>query len=335
MKEENYSDDKERKIKMKMWKLILTIFIFTLLGCGKSKQEKLETSSSIEATNIEIRSKIAGELKEILVKEGQLVHKGDTLFIIDSKEIQLQYNQALANYNSALAKYQTILQGVREEDKAQLRELVRQAQVNFENAKKDYERIKNLYETQSVSQKVYDDAKLRFEVAEAQLKSAKENLQKAERGALKSEIDALKALADAAKSQVELLQKKLDDAIITSPVDGYISLINFDRGELVNVGSLITKVTNLDEVFVKIYVGANNLGKIHLGQKVEIKADAYPDKTFEGEIVFISNEAEFTPKNIQTKDERMKLVYAVKIRIQNKNHLLKDGMLCDVSLKVH
>lgn len=319
---------------MKSSKIILLFVFSILIGCNKSNDKLIETSSSIEATNIEIRAKVTGELLEAFVKEGQLVHKGDTLFIIDSREIRIQYNQALANYNSAFAKYQTILQGVREEDKAQLRELVRQAQVNFETAKKDFERIKNLFESQSVSQKAYDDAKLRFEVAEAQLKSAKENLQKAERGPLKSEIEAIKSSADAAKAQVELLQKKLEDALIVSPADGYVSLINFDRGELVAAGSLITKITNLDEVFVKIYVGASELGKIYLGQKAEIKADSYPDKSFKGEVIYISNEAEFTPKNIQTKDERIKLVYAVKIRIQNKNHLLKDGMLCDVILKV-
>ncbi len=257
---------------MKWFRAIIVLLILSMFGCNKSDNKIIETSSSIEATNIEIRAKVTGELLEAFVKEGQLVHKGDTLFVIDSKEIQIQYNQALANYNSALAKYQTIIQGVREEDKAQLRELVRQAQVNFENAKKDYERVKNLYENQSVSQKVYDDAKLRFEVAEAQLKSAKENLQKAERGPLKSEIDAIKSTADAAKAQVDLLVKKLNDAVIISPYDGYVSLINFDRGELVTAGSLITKITNLDEVFVKIYVKANELGKIYLGQKVEIKS---------------------------------------------------------------
>lgn len=318
---------------MKRWQLIFTFIILLLYGCNESNDNIIETSSSIEATSIEIRSKITGELLKSFVKEGQSVHKGDTLFIIDSKEIQLQYNQALASYKSALAKYETIAQGVREEDKALLREVVRQAQANYENARKDFERIKNLFETQSVYQKVFDDAKLKMEIAETQLKSAQENLQKAERGPLKSEIEAIKSAADAAKAQVELLQKKLNDAVIVAPIDGYISLINFESGELVGVGSLITKINNLDNVFVKIYVGAKDLAKVNLGKKAEINADAYPDKTFEGEIVFISNEAEFTPKNIQTKEERVKLVYLTKIRIQNKNHLLKDGMLCDVILK--
>ncbi len=311
------------------------LFIFVFSGCNSNKKNIVETSSSIEATNIEIRAKVTGELQKTFVREGEEVKRGDTLFLIDRREIQLQYNQALANYNSALAKYQTILQGVRIEDKAQLREVVRQAEVNYENARKDFERVKNLFESQSVSQKVFDDAKLRMEVAEAQLKSARENLQKAERGPLKSEIDAARSLADAAKSQVELLEKKLNDAVIIAPADGYIALINYDEGELVTAGSLITKIVNLNEVFVKVYVSELNLGRIKIGDEVEIKPDAYPNKTFKGKIVFISNEAEFTPKNIQTKEERVKLVFAVKIRVENPEQLLKDGMLCDVLINLH
>lgn len=319
---------------MKKIILFLLISCFILAGCNPNKKNLIETSSSIEATNIEVRAKVTGDLQKIFVKEGEEVKKGDTLFLIDRKEILLQYNQAVANYNSALAKYQTILQGVRIEDKAQLREVVRQAEVNFENAKIDFERIKNLFESQSVSQKVFDDAKLRLEITEAQLKSARESLQKAERGPLKSEIDAAKALVDAAKANVELLEKKLSDAAVISPANGYVSLINYDEGELVTSGSLITKIINLDEVFVKVYVNELNLGKIKIGDEVEIKPDAFPDRTFKGKIVFISNEAEFTPKNIQTKDERVKLVYAVKIKIENPEHLLKDGMLCDVLINL-
>ncbi len=330
MKEGNFTKNRKREIKMKEVITSLVIILLILAGCKSYKDNFIEISSSIEAKNLEIRAQVTGVLQKIFVKEGEMVKKGDTLFIIDRKEILLQYNHAVANYNSAVAKYQTVLQGMRVEDKAQLREAVRQAEANYENAKKDFERIKNLFENQSVFQKVLDDTRLRMELAEAQLRSAKENLQKAERGPLKSEIEAVKSMVDAAKTQVELLEKKLNDAVIISPADGYISLINYYEGELVTAGSLITKISNLDEVFVKVYVSELNLGKIKIGDEVEIKPDAYPDKNFKGKIVFISNEAEFTPKNIQTKEERVKLVYAVKVRVDNLEHLLKDGMLCDV-----
>lgn len=318
---------------MKRFIKLLFILVIYFLGCNSNDQNLIETSSSIEAINIEIRSKVTGDLIKTYVKEGQFVHKGDTLFELDTKDLLIQYNQALANYQSAEARYRTILQGVREEDKAQLREILRQAQVNYENAKKDYERIKNLFENQSISQKALDDSELRLKVSETQLKSAQENLQKAERGPLKSEIEAVKAQMDAAKFQVDLLKEKIDDSKIIATADGYISLINFEEGELVPAGALITKLINLNEVFLKIYIPEVHLGKIQYGQEAEIKVDAFPEETFKGKVVFISSEAEFTPKNIQTKDERVKLVYAVKIKIDNKNHRLKEGMLCDVIIR--
>ncbi len=317
--------------KLKLFFILSTLF---LQSCSNSDDKKIETSSILESTNIEVRSKTSGNLIKTYVREGQFVHKNDTLFSIDNSELLILYNQAVANYNAALAKYQTISKGVREEDIAQLREILRQAQINYENALKDFQRIKNLFEENSVSQKVYDDAKLKLEITDAQLKSAKENLLKAERGPLKSEIDAVKASVDAAKAQVDLLKKRIDDSVILSPSDGYISIINFDEGEVIPTGAVITKIINPDEIHAKIYLNSIEIGKLRLGQKVEIKPDALPDKTFEGKIVFISNEAEFTPKNIQTKNERVKLVYAVKINIPNPEHLLKDGMMCDVVITV-
>lgn len=316
-------------------KILPILIALTLISCSSDRKDVIETSSSIEATEIDIRSIIPGKIKKIYVNEGDFVKQNDTLITLDVEELQIQLKQAEANLRLAEAKLKTILTGVREEDKIQLRELLKQAEINFENAKRDYERIQNLFLTESVSQKVYDDARQRYEIADAQLKVTRENLLKAERGPLTSEIEAGRATVDQAKAQVELLQKKIRDAVIISPVNGYVSLINYEISEFVNPGSLLTKVTNLDEVYAKIYVKENDLGKVRLKQKAILKVDAYPDKDFEGEISFISSEAEFTPKNIQTKDERVKLVYAVKVNVKNPDHLLRSGMLCDVYLKIN
>lgn len=308
--------------------------MFILFSCNSNDRNLIETSSAIEATEIEIRSLVTGKIKKILVDEGDFVKQNDTLILIDDEELQIQLKQAEANLRFAEAKNEIVVKGVREEDKSQLRELVNQAEINYENAKRDYERIKNLYLTESVSQKVFDEATQRLEITEAQLRATRENLLKAERGPLLSEIEASKAGVELARAQVEMIKKKLKDAIITSPIDGYVSIINFDEGEFVSAGVLLTKVINLDEVYAKIFVRESDLGRIHLKQKATIRVDAYPDREFEGEISFISSEAEFTPKNIQTKDERVKLVYAVKVKIKNSDQLLRSGMLCDVILKM-
>lgn len=319
---------------MRIIKLILLFTICFIIGCSNQNgTDIIETSGTIEATQVDIKSRVTGELLEIKIREGDKVKAGDVIAIIDDADLQIQKAQAAAALKVAQAKYQTIIEGTRSEDKAQLEEFVKQAQLNYQNAKQDFERIKNLFETQSVSQKMLDDAKLRVEITEAQLTAAKENLKKAVTGARQSEINAARAAVEQAKAQVEAIEKRINDAVIKSPIDGFTTLMNYEKGELVNAGAVLTRVVNLQSVWTKIFVNEIDLGKIHLNQDVIIKVDSFKDREFKGRISYISPEAEFTPKNIQTKEERVKLVYAVKVSITNDEMLLKEGMQSDVFIK--
>ena len=319
---------------MRIIKLVLLFTTCFIIGCSNQNgKDLIETSGTIEATQVDIKSRVTGELLEIKIREGDKVRAGDVIAIIDDAELQIQKAQASAALNYAKAKYQTVIEGTRSEDKAQLEEFVKQAHLNFQNAKQDYERIKNLFETQSVSQKMLDDAKLRMEVVEAQLSAAKENLKKAITGARQSEINAAKAAVEQAKAAVDAVEKRINDAVVRSPIEGFTTLMNYEKGELVNAGAVLTRVVDLQSIWTKIFINEIDLGKIHLNQDVIIKADSFKDREFKGRISFISPEAEFTPKNIQTKEERVKLVYAVKVSISNDELLLKEGMQCDVLIK--
>jgi len=321
-------------VEMLVIRLLFLSTIIFIFGCSNSNDSnQIETSGSIEAAEVDIRTKVAGELIEINVNEGEKVFAGNVIAVIDDSDLQIQKAQAAAALNLAKAKLQTIIEGTRSEDKAQLEELVKQAQLNFNNAEQDFERIKNLFETQSISQKMYDDAKLRVEVAEAQLAAASENLKKAITGARQSEINAVKAAVEQAAAAVEAIEKRINDAVIKSPIDGYSTLMNFEKGEIVNAGAVLTRIVDLKNVWTKIFINEIDLGKVHLNQAVTIKVDAFDEREFKGRISYISPEAEFTPKNIQTKEERVKLVYAVKVSISNDDLLLKQGMQCDVFIK--
>jgi len=321
-------------VEMLVIRLLFLSTIIFIFGCSNSNDSnQIETSGSIEAVEVDIRTKVAGELIEINVNEGEKVFAGNVIAVIDDSDLQIQKAQAAAALNLAKAKLQTIIEGTRSEDKAQLEELVKQAQLNFNNAEQDFERIKNLFETQSISQKMYDDAKLRVEVAEAQLAAASENLKKAITGARQSEINAVKAAVEQAAAAVEAIEKRINDAVIKSPIDGYSTLMNFEKGEIVNAGAVLTRIVDLKNVWTKIFINEIDLGKVHLNQAVTIKVDAFDEREFKGRISYISPEAEFTPKNIQTKEERVKLVYAVKVSISNDDLLLKQGMQCDVFIK--
>lgn len=160
----------------------------------------------------------------------------------------------------------------------------------------------------------------------AQYKSAQENYAKVKKIFRPEEIDQAKANLDKAVAGVELLQKNIRDSYVTSPINGFLVKTFIERGESVIPMSSLFKVSDLDIIELEIYISEEELGYVKLGQKADISVDSFKDKTFEGKVTYISPEAEFTPKNIQTKDERTKLVYAVKITIQNKDYYLKSGM---------
>ncbi len=312
---------------------IFITLIFLLPACSNNFDDKLFLTGTIEAIEVNVSSKVTGEVTLIKVDEGDKVSVGDTLALIDPSEYILQYQQALAAEKVAEAQYLLLFRGSRKEDIKQAEENLKQAEASYKNAKDDYERIQNLFSTGSVSSKQFDDARTRYEIAEAQLNSARQVMEKLKTGARQEEIDAAKARFEQATAQTKLIQKKISDCTILSPISGYITKRILEKGELVNYGTPIVRISNLDELYVMVYLPETNLPKIKLGNPAEIKVDAFPDRKFSGNVVYISPEAEFTPKNIQTKEERVKLVFGVKIKIPNEDHLLKVGLPADVVIQ--
>jgi HlyD family secretion protein len=135
-------------------------------------------------------------------------------------------------------------------------------------------------------------------------------------------------------ANVNLLQKSLNDCYVTSPSSGFMTKKFVEVGEIAGMMSSLFQVADLSSVDLVIYVPETELGKVQLGQKAEITVDTYPDKSFNGKVTYISPQAEFTPKNIQTQEERTKLVFAVKIKIDNPDFELKDGMPADAVIKI-
>lgn len=313
-------------------KMMLIIFLTGILitGCGNNNNpNSIEASGNIESTNVVVSSKVNGEIEKILFDEGQFVNEGDTIMIIDHEILQFQLNQAEAGVESARAQLDLLKNGARKEDISQAEEAVLQAQVNFDLANKDKERMEKLYESKSISQNQYDNANAKFELTQAQLKSAKENLTKLKNFARPEEIQQAVANLKKQIASADLLKKSIRDSYVQSPINGVIVEKYFEKGETVTQMSSLFKVSDLRTVDLKIYVSEEELGRVKLGQTADIGVDAYPNKTYSGKVIYISPEAEFTPKNIQTKDERTKLVFAVKIRIDNPRYELKPGMPAD------
>ena len=311
---------------------ITTLFIFLLLlaGCGNTDNNTfIEGTGTIESTNVIVSSRNAGEINSILFAEGERVNAGDTILIIDNETLQYQLNQALAGEQIAQAQLNLMLKGARSEDINQAEEMMNQSEVNFNTAKNDFDRYKQLWDSKSISKKQFEDMTARYDVTLAQYNSAKENYQKVKKFFRPEEIEQAKGNVKKAKASVDLLKKNIRDSYVISPLTGFIVKKFIEVGETVTPMSSLFKVSNLSTVELVIYVSEVELGKIKLGQNAEVTIDTYPDRKYEGKVTYISPEAEFTPKNVQTKDERTKLVFAVKIEVVNKDFDLKSGMPAD------
>ncbi|HTK82727.1 MAG TPA: efflux RND transporter periplasmic adaptor subunit [Bacteroidota bacterium] len=302
-----------------MRSLLLLAALFFVAGCSKDDKNNITASGTIEGTETTIAAEVAGKIKDLRADEGTRVKTGDTLLVIDDTDFQIQLRQALANEDAAVAQYKLTVEGPRKED-------IAQAEAAFKNAEEDFKRMESLLASHTVTQKQYDDAKARYV-------SAEQGYRKLQTGSRQEEILGARARREQAQAQSDQLRKKIRDCNVVSPSDGVVSVKSVERGEFVTVGANLLRVTYLQAVKLTIYVGESDLGSIRLGQTASVTIDTYKDSSFAGTVNFISSTAEFTPKNVQTKEERSKLVFAVKLLIDNPHGILKPGMPADAALR--
>ena len=178
-----------------------------------------------------------------------------------------------------------------------------------------------------------DAARSQYETAQAAVKVAEAKLDALRAGATKEQLAAARAQVRQAEANVRALEVQLEKATLRSPIAGLVTNRVAHEGELASPGAVLMTVANLDEVTLTLYIAEDKIGRVKVGQGVEVRVDSYPGEVFEGEVSYISSEAEFTPKNVQTKEERVSMVFAVKVRIGNAEHKLKPGMPADAVIK--
>ncbi len=313
--------------------MITTGFLFQ--GCRASDEDgTIIASGTIEAVEVSVAAKTSGQIEKIFIEEGSRVRAGDTLAIIDSSSLAIQLRQAEAAVDLAGSQLDLLLKGARVEDIRQVEEAAKQAEATFKLASEDLERIKNLYAKESATLKMLQDTETRFKVAEAQHAAAQQALQKVRKLSRPEEVKAAQARLAQAEAGRDLLKKTITDATIISPTAGIVTHKAREPGEFVGPGITLLTIADLDNVRLNIYVKEIDLGRVRLGQRSGVRIDSHPDRVFNGTVIFISPEAEFTPKNVQTQEERVKLVYRVKIQIPNPDGILKPGMPADASIPV-
>jgi HlyD family secretion protein len=311
--------------------LILSAACLLFASCAK-ESGLIEASGTIETTDVRVSSRTSGEVVRLEGDEGLAVRAGDLLAEIDHEALDLQLGQARSGVDFAKAQLQLLVKGARAEDIVQTQEQLNQANENLKTAQDDDERMESLLASGSATKKQRDDAATRLTVAKAQVNAAKQALLKLENLARPEEVKSAEAKVEQAEFSVKLLEKSIADCSVTSPIDGVVTRKLVEKGELAAPNTGLFIVTDLREATLTIYVPETDLGRVRVGQEARISVDSFPGKGFPGRVTFISPTAEFTPKTIQTKDERVKLVYGVKISIANPDGIFKPGMPADARL---
>jgi HlyD family secretion protein len=314
----------------------VVLSLVLLVSCQNDKNKAtISASGTIEAIEVTVSAKTTGQVVRLLVDEGSQVKNGDKLAVIDSSSLEIQVQQAQAGVNLAEAQLQLLVKGARIEDIKQAQEALTQAEANLKIAQADRDRFRDLFAKNSATAKQNQDAEARYIVARAQHDAAQQALLKLEKYARPEEIKAAEARLDQAMAARDLLQKTIADSTISAPVPGIVTDKATEEGEFVGPGTALVTIASLSEVHLNIYIPETDLGKVRLGQEAEVTIDSYPDRAFTGRVIFISPEAEFTPKNVQTKEERVKLVFRVKIEIPNPDNILKPGMPADALIRLN
>ncbi len=317
-------------------KRILTFTILLIAaGCNSNTNDNvISASGTIETTEVNIASKSPAQIILLRVDEGTIVHSGDTLAVTDTTNYGFNYRQALATSAQAEAQLQLLEHGSRREDVEQAAEESKQAQANLQNAKDDEQRMKDLLAANAATKKQYDDAVTRLESAHAAYNANQDAFQKLKVGSRPEDIAAAKARFEQTKTLANEALQSLHDCIVISPVTGTVTHKVLNQGEIAGINGTIVTISVIDPVKLTIYVSDKDLGKVRIGQKAIIKIDTYKDKTFSGNVIYISPQAEFTPKNVQTTEDREKLVFAVKIEVPNPDGVMKPGMPADAELQI-
>jgi HlyD family secretion protein len=302
-------------------------------ACGNRKDvSHILASGHVEATDVRISSKVGGKLAELSLKEGDRVAAGQVVARIDAVDLRLALGAAAAERDLAKAELVLRLAGERREDIAEAAARVGGAEADLSGAQKELDRMQGLLAAGSGTAKIRDDALTRRDVAARILEGARERLQRLKAGFRKEEIEAAKARVAAAGARIAQLEQQIRDAAVTSPLAGIVTEKVAERGEIVLPGIPLLVVTDLADAWLTVYVPEPDLGRIRLGQEVEVVTDAGHNR--KGRILSIASKAEFTPKNVQTRDERVKLVYKVKVGLDNGDGLFKPGMPAEARIGV-
>jgi HlyD family secretion protein len=327
---------------------LLIAFALAAAGCRNTvPADDLRVSGHVEATEVQVAAEVGGRILELRPAEGERVSAGDVVARLDTRDAELQIQRARAERAAADAQLRLLLAGARQAD---IRQAESQAAAGraeaaaiaaeVKAAEADLQRFEALLRANAGSVKQRDDAQARLDVARERERAARQQAQAAEEavtrlrsGARPQEVDAGRAQVAAVDARIAMLEKSIADASVVAPAAGIVTQRLVEPGEVVGPGTPLLVVTDLDRAWANLFVPEPLVPRVRLGQGATVLTDA-GGPGLPGTVTYVSPRAEFTPRNVQTADERSKLVYRIKVSVDNSAGVLKQGMPVDAELSL-
>ena len=319
-----------------------------LVACAPAPpSDRLRVSGNVEATEVHTAAEVSGRIVDLRVDEGDRIEAGTVIARLDTEDTMLQIARTRADRATAVAQLRLLEAGSRVEDIGQARAQVDAAgsdaaatDAEVKAAQLDLDRFQALLTANAGSVKQRDDAQARVDTAKARqraamdrVRSAREALARLEAGTRPEEIQTARARVAAADAQIAVLEKSERDATVISHITGIVTQKMVDAGEIVARGTPLMVITDLDHAWANLFVPEPMVPRVTIGQAATVLTDA-GGPGLEGKVTFVSPRAEFTPRNVQTAEERSKLVYRIKVTVDNSAGVLKLGMPVDAELKL-
>jgi HlyD family secretion protein len=301
---------------------------------GAPEEGVIQASGTVEATEADLGFQLAGRVLEVVPQEGDVVSLGQELARLDLADQEAARGAARAQVDAVEARLSELRRGARAEELAQAEAAAHAASERADDALRDAERARRLFEGGAVSAQSLEKVETALQVAQAARDQAAQGLAMVRQGPRVETIRAQEAVVDQAKANLARAEAMLANGVIAAPFPGRVTVRHREPGEAVSPGAPVLTLLDPDDRWVRIYVREDQIGGVQVGMEATIFSDTYPDKTYPGEVTFIGSEAEFTPRNVQTTEERIKLVYPVKVRItDDPGFELKPGIPVDVTLR--
>jgi len=302
------------------------------ISCRGNQGTRISLSGNIEVIQVEASFRTAGKVLERPVDEGQVVQAGQLLARLDAKDLEQQVAMRRADAATAKAALGALLAGSRKEEIEASKAALEQASADLRRLEPDEARIRDLHQKGIVSVRDYEATRASLEAARAKVRQADQQYALVRKGPRNEDIDQVRSRFEQAQQALALAQTQLGYATLTAPTSGVILSKNIEPLEYVAPGTSVVTLADLGQVWLRAYVEESDLGRVKVGQRALVTTDSFPGKRYEGRVSFLASEAEFTPKSVQTRKERAKLVYRIKINIPNPAMELKPGMPVDAEI---